>query len=263
MTRVVLSQPRPRVDRLAQRLQADGHQCACLSVRRLQSLVVEQPEVSATFERLADWDWVVFVSPGAIEIAFQSIGNRWPQHTGIALVGPGSLAELRGQGIDPSAQPLLMPEQAPYDADALIALPPFDAPKGLKILVLAGDLGRQDWIETLAGRGALVRRLVLYRSLACEPAAGQLAQVMQWAKAKDPVVFSFTTRDAVDSIDELLDGHGISAWARAQQAFAPHARIVLHLRELGWRRACLLEPGDQALLAAIESDGNPGKVLND
>ncbi len=252
MTRVVLTQPNPRVERLAQRLRERGHEVHVLPLRRLVSLARRAP-VAAALASLAERDWVVFVSPGAIEVAFQALPGAWPVAVGIAVIGPGSAQALAEYGIVDGDTRVVCPHSAPYDADALMRIAPFDQPGGLRILVLNGIRGRVDWIEALAGRGAQVERVPIYRSESVPLAPGGLAPLRAWARERLDAVFVFTNADVAREIDEALVRGRMKTWARAQSALAPHPRIVERLRELGWRAARLIEPGEQALLGAIES----------
>jgi uroporphyrinogen-III synthase len=255
VTRIALTQPLPRGDGLARRLRERGHQVAYLPMRRLVS-TVDQPEALSQLGRLAVYDWVVFVSPGAIDITFDALisrGLRWPAETGIGLIGPGSAQALAEQGFLPDGLRIVHPAAAPYDADALLRCAPFDEPAGLNVLVIAGTLGRRDWLETLRERGAEVQRLVVYHSEALDPDREGLAMLADWANRGLAVVFSLTVLDAVERLDQAMRSQAIAAWAHRQQALAPHPRIVRALIGCGWSRARLIEPGEQALVGAIES----------
>jgi uroporphyrinogen-III synthase len=255
VTRIALTQPLPRAERLASRLRERGHEVASLPMRRLVSMA-DEPEAVRALSRLAQFDWVVFVSPGAIDITLNAMIARameWPLATGIGLIGPGSAEALAQYPALPAGLRIVRPETAPFDADALLRCPPFEAPAGLNLLVLAGTLGRHDWLQTLRERGAHVQRLAVYRSESLNPDPAGLSTVTQWAHGGLPAVFSFTVLDAVERLDQVFEIRQITAWAHQQLALAPHPRIVDALRQRGWSRARLVEPGEHALVAAIES----------
>jgi len=253
VTRVVLTQPLPRIERLAQRLAERGHEIAPCPLRRLRSLAAD-PRVAATLGSIAERDWVVFVSPGAIEVALRDRGPApWPGATGIALIGPGSEDALAEYGIAASQVRILRPARAPYDADALMRLAPFDSPQGLRVLVLAGNAGRTDWIDALRERGASVQRVAIYRSEALVPGADVLARLRRWSRQAAAVVFVFTTLDAVRELEAALARARLRGWARRQRALVPHPRIAATLAALGWRTVETIEPGERALIAALES----------
>jgi len=250
VTRVVLTQPLPRVERLAARLAEQGHEAIACPLRRLTSIAAESGEAPAIAEA-ANHDWVVFVSPGAVAIALEELGAEWPAGTGIALIGPGSEQELAERGVRAPRVRIVRPANPPYDADALIRLPPFSAPRGLRVLVLAGAGGRTDWVDALRERGALVRRASIYRSEPTTPSDACLRTLRGWSRGGDKVAFVFTTADAVTELEQALAGARLRAWARTQRALTLHPRIAALLGRRGWGRVELIEPGERALLAAI------------
>ncbi len=252
MTRVVLTLPSPRADRLAARLAERGHEVVSLSFRRLVS-EGDSPEVRRTFARLEDFDWVVFVSPGAIAAASPALPDPWPVAVGVAVVGPGSTQALRDAGIDTRLVRCVVPERAPFDADALMRLAPFDAPEGRRVLVVAGDRGRSDWIAALGARGARVDRLRAYRNEDCAPDARSIMVVGEWAARSHRASFVFTSVDTVDALARLAAVQAFWPWASRQPAFVSHPRIAAALAAAGWHDRRTIDPGERALFAALES----------
>ncbi len=252
MARVVLTQPRPRIERLAKRLSARGHEVLQCPLRRLVALE-SRPEARAALGSVAKRDWVIFVSPGSIDACAEQLPRPWPASVGVAVIGPGSEQTLADHAIAPGPGRLVRPASAPFDAQSLLRTPPFDAPAGLDILVLAGETGRTDWIDELARRGAKVERVAIYRSEPVAVAGEVLGTLGGWAREPAVAVFVFTTTDAVRELGRALSDAGLGRWAHAQTALAPHPRIVALLREQGWTAARLVDPGEQPMLAAIES----------
>lgn len=256
MTRVVLTQPAPRVARLVDRLRARRHEVLALGQRRLLRCE-DAPAPAALIDTIAaGYDWVVFVSPGAIGFALDGLTEPaacWPRTAGVAVVGPGSGQALAERGIAPPEVRLALPGSAPYDAAALLGTSPFDRPAGLRVLVVHGERGRTDWIDTLRARGASVDRLRLYRSEAALPDPVAVARLCEWAGEDAAVVFVFTSAQAVHDCEALLAARGLAGWAHGQRALAVHPRILDVLGQCGWQALELIEPGEQALAAGIES----------
>lgn len=252
MTRVVLTQPIPRVRGLAARIRLHGHQALELPVRRLRPLPAG---AGWAVELPARYDWVIFVSPGAIEIALAGFAGAWPESVGIAVVGPGSASELARHSCIGAGVRIVQPGVAPHDAEALLQTPPFDVPRGLRVLVLRGVSGREDWLARLRGRGAQVEVRALYETVR-EPVAPQaLACLVQWAAEDVPVVIAVTSVDTVDSLERLLAGRDLLRWARTRTVLTQHPRIAQALRERGWSGVRSVAPGDDGMLAGIESEG--------
>lgn len=256
MSRVVLTQPAPRCIGLAERLQARGHDVLRVTVQRL----ARTPDAPAPGDLVAGLagrvDWVVFVSPGVIELSFEgdpAAASGWPAEVGIAVVGPGSAEALAATTLPVSGLRVVWPDRPPYDAQALLRQPPFDAPAGLRILVLHGEQGRIDWLDELRRRGASVDRIALYRNDSVIPDVEVVPELAGWAGGPGPVVFSFTSAASARAVDAWLESVGLAAWARRQPALTVHPRIEAALHSLGWAVVRLIEPGEHALAAGIES----------
>lgn len=251
MARVVLTQPWPRARVLADRLRGLGHEALALPLSRIVELGGE-PAVRDRLSRLDRYDWIVLVSPTAIDVAARTPGVTWPSTTGFAVVGPGSLQAIADSGLPVEPARVLMPDGPPFDADALVATPPLDAPRGLRILVLRGEGGSEGWIARLRAGGAAVETCELYRREPLDPPQDALAALRAMLGSAPAPVFVFTQVEAVARIETLLARAGLSAPAHAVPALAIHSRIVAALRGAGWRVVRAIEPGERALAAALE-----------
>lgn len=252
MAQVILTQPAPRVGRIAARLRAFGHRVGECPVRHL---VPAAPGLAPDREALLLRDWVIFVSPGAVEFGLRGLHAPWPPEVGIAVVGPGTAASLGESPWIGAGVRIVLPCRAPYDAAALLDRPEFREPNGLRILVVRGETGRDDWIGRLRAQGAEVEIRAVHRAERLA-VPGEIHETLRgWRLAQLPAVFVFTSVDAVTAIDAALEAHGDAVWARGQRALAQHHRIAAALSAAGWRRVELIEPGEEALVRAIESQG--------
>lgn len=252
MSRVILTQAAPRVERIARRLAERGHEVVALPSRRIVALESAAGWADGP-QGLSAWDWVVFVSPGAIEVAIEALAQTWPVAVGIAVIGPGSVEALGAQAAVPPDARIVRPAHAPYDAQSLMGEAPFAAPAGLRVLVIRGERGRTDWIEPLRAAGASVDVRTLYRTQALEPSDDGLRRLREWASDGGEAVFVFTGVESVATLEALLGDPAALDWAHAQCALAVHRRIVDALRERGWRDTRVVEPGEQGMLTGIES----------
>src|SRR5690606_11289333 len=119
MARIVLTLPRPRIGPFAEIPREHGHEALELPFLALEPLVGASDGDSLR-ARLADCDWVVFVSPTAVEVVADAIDARWPTGPAVAIVGPGSLAALASRGAT-AGRRVLMPTGPVFDAAALLA----------------------------------------------------------------------------------------------------------------------------------------------
>ncbi|MCO5105495.1 MAG: uroporphyrinogen-III synthase [Burkholderiaceae bacterium] len=251
MARVVLTQPWPRARAIEQRLRGLGHEPLALSLSRIVERLDEPAAIDAA-ARLAQFDWVVLVSPAAVAAAGRMAGGRWPRHTGVAVVGPGSLQAIADCGLGVASERVLRPAGPPFDADALVDTPPLREPRGLRVLVLRGEGGSEGWIARLRAAGAQVETCEVYRREPIEPAAAALETLRGWLEAGAAPVFVFTQREVVERFERVLARSGLAGRAHAAPALAIHARIAAALAAHGWTDVRAVEPGDRALAAALE-----------
>jgi uroporphyrinogen-III synthase len=259
--RIVLTQPQPRCAALAESLRARGHEVVALPVRHLTPLAAQSPAAEA-LAASREADWLIFVSPGAVEAALPVLlaqPGGWQPRAGLAMIGPGTATALRDRGLDPEALALrwCLPESPPFDAGALIAQPPFDRPAGLRMMVLRGERGRDDWIDTLRARGAQLSVVAVHQATALSLPRADLSRAADWlVRPADgpPAVFVFTARDAIEQLAEALPEAGRAL----ALALTVHPRLAEALRQRGWARVRLIEPGEAGLLAALESGAREG-----
>lgn len=247
MARVVLTQPQPRVGAMASALRARGHEVAALSFTRIVPLPFDPVRLQSPL-----YDWVVAVSPAALEALMHGLGGRWPAHLGLALIGPGSLEWLHSGSVQVPPDRLRMPGQPPYDAEALMRLAPFDKPAGLRVLVARGERGRDDWIEQLRLAGATVDVLPLYESMALSPDSLVRDTLARWALSDRRLYCVFTQSAAVAGVQSL--GAAWTALRASPQAvaLAIHPRIVAAAEHAGLRQVRLIPPGLSAIVGALE-----------
>lgn len=252
MARVVLTQPAPRVEALAARLRGVGHEALVFGLSRVVDRT-NDPAVRDAVGRLDGYDWAILVSPSAVRAA-ATLAPDWPAGTGVAVVGPGSRAAIVDAGFRQPPSRVLSPDTPPFDGEALAGLAPLDDPSGLRVLVLRGESGSDMWIEGLRARGAQVDVVAAYRHEMIEPDADALATLRAWlVREEQPVCFVVTQTAAVERLDVVLAGADLQRQAKRTTAITIHVRIASALRKAGWRDVRQVQPGDQALMLALES----------
>ncbi len=247
MARVVLTQPLPRVEALERALARRGHEVTRLTFTRIQA----RPTVGLPAQ-VAAVDWVVAVSPAAVEALASSLNCVWPPGPGLALIGPGSLLALEQTGLRIPADRLTVPSAAPFDALAMMANGPLASPEGCRVLVVRGDGGRDDWIDLLRARGAYVEVLSLYDRQPVAPEPEARARLGQWLAESAPVYCVLTQSSTAVALASLPEAERLREPANPLVALAIHARIAEAARTAGFHRVQLIEPGENAIAAAIE-----------
>jgi uroporphyrinogen-III synthase len=248
---VVLTQPQPRVAALAAQLRLAGHHPIVCSFAELVPDAAELERLAST--RWEDYERVLLTSPSAVEFLLVALERRMPAGIRLGVVGPGSLQALRDGLTSGGAVDVIHPPGPPYDADALLALPQLADLGGRRVMVLRGKRGRNDWIETLAARGASLDVRILYASRPIEPANEARQELIELSQRAAPAVFVVTTSESAQQLDNWAASGGFGAWARGQRALTVHRRIAEVLAGLGWNTITVVAPGENALQAALES----------
>ena len=255
MARLVLTQPLPRVLRLARALESRGHEVLALPFARIRPLPLQGLDAL-----LSGYDWVVAVSPASVEALGDALGGRWPEGPGLALIGPGSQRSVLESGLSVTPTRLRVSLEPPFDAQGLIRLAPFDRPQGLRILVARGEDGREDWIDTLRARGADVGLLPLYARDAHQPDPDVRERLAAWLRSDQDVFCLLTQASSVGHLLELQESGGLVGADRVGRALVIHPRIAEAARAAGFSRVDLIEPGAMSIAAALESQSHLPKV---
>lgn len=158
--RVLVTRPAHQAEPLCRLIEARGGQAIRLPSLAIESLANEAV-TRAALEGLEHYQWLIFVSPNAVQLGLEAIKARGGLPTGIRLatVGKGSARSLRERlGREPDRVP-----DEHFDSEGLLALADFQQMQGQRVLILRGDEGRPLLGETLRQRGAEVDYLALYR----------------------------------------------------------------------------------------------------
>lgn len=249
---VFATHPLPRCERVCARLRA--HRIHAYPLPGFAIEPIDPDALAATAARSDQYDWLVFVSPTAVELFAAALyGRDWPSHPHVAVVGAGSADALRDHGYR-DTRPVLVPTGG-QDSQALLAEPPLATLEGRSLLLVRGVTGRDELGATLRARGAHVDELRAYRRMPTrwpQQSADALEQAMhRGARA----AFVFTMTDAVEATLQALRRRSaaMERWARDQIALAIHPRIAQALRQHGWHDVRLAGPGMDALVGALES----------
>ena len=194
--------------------------------------------------RLADFDWLIFVSANAVRYAFD-LDGWWQQgrRPRVAAVGRGTANVLRELGVEVDLAP-----KAQFNSESLLAAEEFRSCAGKRFLIVRGMGGRELLAETLRQRGAAVDYAEVYRRAA--PTEGAEALLPAWRRGEvDAVVLS--SKDALDNLMALL-GEAGPALLRQTPVAVIGERLATLARALGCQRLDVAaEASDDGLCDAV------------
>lgn len=151
MTMIWVTRPGSMGQALCQRLEVLGCQTRQASPINIQQV----PVTACQRQQLAYADWLIFVSPNAVDYYPEPIARQ----AKIAVVGEATCQNLQAYHYSVDVTP------SSFSSDGLLQTAPFqqDSIQGQQVIIVKGQGGRQEWINTLKQRGAQVSELVCYR----------------------------------------------------------------------------------------------------
>ncbi len=257
---VLLTQPALRASPWIEALRQAGFQARHWPLTEL----VLQPslDLADLRRRIQASRWTLLPSPGAVSLlmqAFLASGLSWPACAGIGLIGPGSRQALQpwlSQVAGLVHAPLCCPDRPPYDASALLALEAFQKVDDQPILMLHRADGRSAWIRELLARGARIEVRALYLQRSVQVPDTERAWMIDRAKAMKQIPVGVASRGAGEALLDTACDLGVAAWLCDQEVLTQHPSIAHALRQLGYCRVSVHEPGVDdfmRVLRALES----------
>ena len=198
--KVLITRSRTQASRLRSLLSEAGAQPVELPAIEVAPLE-DFTEMDRVLARIHEYQWIIFASVNAVEAVFDRLEaqGKDARHVGpatVAAIGPATAAALAVRGIRADFVPSRAVSQT-----VLAELAGRDW-KEVPVLLPAADIGRDELEAGLAGWGATVERLAVYRT---RPAAGA-AQRAKEAFSEGIDVVTFTSSSTVNNLVGLLDG---------------------------------------------------------
>jgi uroporphyrinogen-III synthase len=221
---VLVTRPREQAAGLARLVEGAGGKAHLYPAIEIEDL----PRAPA-FDRLADFQLAVFVSPTAVSRALRHIG-AWPRGLRAAAVGAGTRRELERHGIADVIAP-----QSGADSEALLSELPEVA--GKRVAVFRADDGRALLGDTLKARGAQVEYVACYRRRRPQaaPLPGEVAAIV------------VSSAEGLENLFGMLDGQLL----RSKPMFVPHPRVAEAARARAVKEVVVAGTTDAEMLEAL------------
>lgn len=250
---VVITRPRAQAGALAELVRRAGREAVLLPLLDIEPLA-DPALFKATLAQLASFDLVAFVSPNAIDAAFAYL-DRWPPAVAIAVLGESSRAALAAHGVDAGSVTIHQPPlDGPSDSEHLLAALDLTALRGMRVLIVRGESGRELMAEGMRAAGAEVTTVAAYRRSVprLTPAlAAQLASLL--ARPHDWIITSSEALRGLVALVRAAGGEAAVVKLQQQHLLVPHQRIADSAAALGFTRLTQSGSGDERLLAALQS----------
>jgi uroporphyrinogen-III synthase len=250
---VVITRPRAQAEPLAARLATLGFDAHVFPLLDIQPLPDVRP-LTSMLAQLNDYALVAFVSPNAIDAAFQHL-DVWPSGVIAAVVGEGSRLALASHGVtDANAQIASPTDPHRTDSETLLEVLDLDALNGRKALIIRAETGRELLADRLRDAGVEVEQVAAYRRGVPPLDDSRRAELLRLIAAD--LDWVITSSEALRHWqDQVLQVAGAPGWdaALSRRLIVPHHRIADTAKKMGFTRVTQTDSGDEALLAAIQS----------
>ena len=231
---VVVTRPRGLAEAFAAALERRGARALVFP-----AIEIEELPAPARLARLADYDYVIFISPTAVRVALPKL-TAWPPSVTAAAIGSGTRRELERFGV-----PRILSPQAGADSEALLAVEEMKHIAGKEILVVRGVGGRAQLGDALEARGAQVHFAECYRRLRPSGDAAPLLQA--WREGRVDAV-TVSSAEGFDNFVAMVGAEGRTLLSRTP-LFVPHARVAQHARTGG--EVVVAGPGDDETIERL------------
>ena len=186
--RIVVTRAREQSPDLTSKLTALGAEVLELPLITV-SKEIDKHSLHDVLSELGSYDWIVFTSANGVRFFFEEFHRIFDDIRSLGLlrfaaVGETTAKAINEQHIKVECQPRIA--TAPALAEALIATGSLD---NAKMLVITGNLNREELITKLEGEMAIVDQLQVYKTektdLSSDPAAAEFR-----ARGADAILFA-------------------------------------------------------------------------
>jgi uroporphyrinogen-III synthase len=247
---VLVTRPSAEAQAWVDRLRAEGLRAEAMPLLDISPLLTPT-ELADWWQRLPQFDALMFVSGNAVNHFFQGWGAPWPADVRCLAPGPGTGAVLRARGVpahlidEPAADALQFDSQALWQA---VGGRPW---QGRRVLLVRGrsgppaaPAGRNWLVEQLEQAGAAVEAVEVYERRAPEFSPAQIERMHR--ACGDGSIWMFSSSEAIAHLPAGLD------WRQAR-ALATHPRIAQAAQQAGFARVIQSRPALPEVLASIKS----------
>ena len=197
--RVLITRSRTQTSRLRSLLEDAGAQPVELPAIEIAPLD-DYTEMDRAVARLGEYEWVIFTSANAVESFFHRLEHcgRDARHFGpvtVGAIGPATAAALASRGIKADFVP-----SRPVSETILLELSERSW-QGVRVLLPAADIGRDELESGLSRWGAAVDRLAAYRNRPVVDASRRAKDAFSGGVDIVTLTSSSTVRNLVDMLD--------------------------------------------------------------
>lgn len=242
--RVLVTRPAHQAENLSRLIQERGGEAIRFPVLDIVARD-NTDEVQDALKNLDKFQWVVFISPNAVNFALKANNGKIDRLKAVrfAAVGRVTAQALEAAGLTVD----VVPEQG-HTSEALLSMPQMQQVKGQACLIVRGEGGREELANTLRSRGAVVQYLEVYKRTIPSIDSSQVVQLLAQHRLD---VITATSGEALQNLLIMLGENN-------HQLLLPIPIVVVsdRIRQLaagmGFKRIAVTEnPADTAILETV------------
>ena len=221
--RIVVTRARRQASELSDKLRRLGAEVIEMPTIRIAALQGPGPLREAAAQAGA-YDWIVFTSANAVDGFFGALDEAGRDARALACVrlctvGPATARQLKSFGLRSDVQPATY--AGSEVADTLAGVEDLT---GAKILCPRSDIAPPDLIDSLAARGADVREVVAYRTVADDRGAETVRDLLG---GNEIDWITFTSSSTVRNFLQAVGDQALSGASAALASIGPSTSATL------------------------------------
>jgi uroporphyrinogen-III synthase len=239
----LITRPSPQGEILCNILRQAGGDPIFFPAIEIISLT-DSPAFTQAIAAIDTLDWLIFISPQAVEQAAMPIQIRWPSfpaNVNVAALGGGTAMALTKANLPVHVYPA-----HDWESEGLLALPDFQEISEKKIGLVQGEGGRRLLAEELMRRGAQISYLIAYRR--CLPAVDVNHYLKLLNEKKIDVIIS-TSNEILQNITILLGQAGADLYSVPLVVIG--RRMVEQAKKLGFCTILLAKNASHDAIMAV------------
>jgi len=248
---ILVTRPKPQGEILCEKLRAlNGNAISfpTIDIKPLQDYTLLKEQLA----QLDQYDWLIFVSPQAVQHCHALLHAAWPilpNELKIAAVGLGTANALQAVNLPVTACP------AQWSSEGLLNMPLLQQVQGHRIVIVAGEGGRELLADTLTERGAEIIRMIVYRR--CLPVYQNINDYLALFHTRKIDIIVVTSSEGLHNLISLL---GDIELIRTLPLVVMSERLVGIAEELRFKQIILAEnASDIAIIEALNKGINYGR----
>jgi len=239
--KIIITSPIQQATVLAHSINVDNYQTVVFPLLKISPLE-DSSLLQAKLRRLNSFSLVIFISPNAIDTAFQYI-LKWPPNLPIGIVGEGSRTALAQHGLNVQNTAIFCPlDKCKSGSQGLLKELNLSFFYEKKVLLVCGEKGQESLIDSFITAHIDIEVISAYRRQPPLLDSKLVSQIQLFLDSKNAwVITSSESIKYLAGLVRAIGGNKKLVKIQSQKIFTPHNRIVEIAQAIGFRDVTLID----------------------